>query len=76
MGRFEGKVGSTECAARHLEDPAWEGAPPRFTSLNPQGVPHIDVADVPAVVLFFAAEEARHVTGAVFDVSGEPGSTA
>jgi hypothetical protein len=33
------------------------------------------VADVPAVVLFFASEEARHVTDAVFDVSGgESGS--
>jgi len=75
MGRFEGKVASTTCAARDLVDRTWEDALPRFTSINPQGVPHIDVAGVPAVVLFFASEEARHVTGAVFDVSdGKSGS--
>jgi len=71
MGRFEAKVASTNCSAGDLEAPTWEDALlPRFTSINPQGVSHIDVADLSAVVLFLASEEARHVTGAVLDVSG------
>jgi NAD(P)-dependent dehydrogenase (short-subunit alcohol dehydrogenase family) len=53
-----------------LENPNWEDALPRFTSLIPMGVPHIECADVSEAVVFLASDAARYITGAVLDVSG------
>jgi len=53
-----------------LENPTLEDALPRFTSLIPMGVPHIECSDVSEAVVFLASDEARYITGAVLDVSG------
>jgi SDR family mycofactocin-dependent oxidoreductase len=58
-----------------LENPTWDDALPQFTSLIPQGVPHIEASDVSAAMLFLASDQARYITGSVLDVSGGKAGT-
>jgi SDR family mycofactocin-dependent oxidoreductase len=53
-----------------IERPTWEDVEAGFTSLIPQGVPHIEAIDVSRAIAYLASDDARHVTGAVLDVSG------
>lgn len=53
-----------------LDEPTWEDVEAGFTSLIPQGVPHIEAIDVSRAIAYLASDDARYVTGSVLDVSG------
>jgi NAD(P)-dependent dehydrogenase (short-subunit alcohol dehydrogenase family) len=53
-----------------LDKPTWEDVEDVFTSLIPQGVPHIEAIDVSRAIAYLASDDARYVTGSVLDVSG------
>ncbi|WP_029429886.1 mycofactocin-coupled SDR family oxidoreductase [Blastococcus sp. URHD0036] len=58
-----------------LENPTWEDCKDGFAALNPMGVSHIDALDVSHMVAFLASDQARFVTGAVFDVTAGKSAT-
>lgn len=53
-----------------LEAPTADDVKDTFASLNPMGVPWLEIGDATAAVLFLASDEARYITGAALDVAG------
>lgn len=52
-----------------LEEPTVDDVRDTFASLNPMGVPWLELADASAAMLFLASDDARYVTGTSFDVA-------
>jgi SDR family mycofactocin-dependent oxidoreductase len=51
-----------------LDKPSEDDVRSTFASLNPMGVPWLDVADSSAAVLFLGSDEARYITGVALDI--------
>ncbi len=53
-----------------LDDPTIDDVRDTFGTLNPMGVPWLELSDATEAVLFLASDEARYITGTALDVAG------